>query len=210
MTIQNSLLAGGDSDGVQSGVGVNIIGNEFRDILDGRAEPHGPIQLLGARGSVIRGNWLHNTRRRHRRLRRRRRGADRGQRDRPARPALGHRALLRQRLDDPPQHAAYGSCVSAPAVRDHRPQPQDADDPAGAGTVVVDNIATEITLNNGSAVGERHHNWSAGAPPAGRLDRRAAVRGRREPERYAGLRARVGLAGQGRRRPTATTPGIAP
>ena len=60
MTIQNSLLAGGDSDGVQSGVGVNIINNEFRDILEDGPNHTDSIQLLGARGSVIRGNWLHN------------------------------------------------------------------------------------------------------------------------------------------------------
>ena len=31
-------------------------------------------------------------------------------------------------------------------------------DPAGTGTVVVDNVATGISVQNGSSVGERHHN----------------------------------------------------
>ena len=41
VTISNSLLAGGDSDGVQSGIGVNVVNNEFRDIREaGGQQPH--------------------------------------------------------------------------------------------------------------------------------------------------------------------------
>ncbi|HEX5926801.1 MAG TPA: right-handed parallel beta-helix repeat-containing protein, partial [Baekduia sp.] len=64
VTISNSLFANGNADGIQTGVGVNIINNEFRNIHE-----NGPndtahtdaIQLLGAAGSVVRGNYIHNT-----------------------------------------------------------------------------------------------------------------------------------------------------
>ena len=62
MTIANSLLAGGDTDGVQSGVGVNVVNNEFRDIKEAGGTNHTDnVQLLGAAGSIIRGNWVHTS-----------------------------------------------------------------------------------------------------------------------------------------------------
>ena len=65
VTIRNSVLRGGDSDGVFTGVGVNVIGNEFADICESGpnhtdmiqfAKPANPSQ--GA-GGVIRGNYFH-------------------------------------------------------------------------------------------------------------------------------------------------------
>ncbi len=62
VTIANSLLAGGDTDGVQSGVGVNVVNNEFRDIKEAGGTNHTDnVQLLGAAGSIIRGNWVHTS-----------------------------------------------------------------------------------------------------------------------------------------------------
>jgi hypothetical protein len=62
VTIQNSLMNGGSTDGVQSGVGVNIINNEFTNIREGSCSAchTDAIQLIDAPGSVVRGNWLHN------------------------------------------------------------------------------------------------------------------------------------------------------
>jgi hypothetical protein len=61
VTVSNSVFAGGDSDGIQTGVGMNIIHNEFRDILESGPNHTDNIQLIGAAGSVVRGNWVHNT-----------------------------------------------------------------------------------------------------------------------------------------------------
>ena len=62
VTIANSLFSGGDSDGVQSGVGVTIVNNEFRDILGTGGSNHtDAIQLIGAPNSVVRGNYIHNS-----------------------------------------------------------------------------------------------------------------------------------------------------
>ncbi len=69
VTVRNSLFKGGHKDGIQSGVGVNIINNEFDDIAEHGAvctgwwdtSPHSdPIQLIGATGSIVRGNYIHN------------------------------------------------------------------------------------------------------------------------------------------------------
>ncbi len=68
VTIQNSLFKGGNKDGIQTGIGVNVINNEFDDIGEHGARcgdyndtPHtDSIQLLGANRSVIRGNYFHN------------------------------------------------------------------------------------------------------------------------------------------------------
>jgi hypothetical protein len=67
VTIQNSLFEGGNKDGIQGSAGVQIIGNEFSDIgahgavcASNSEAPHtDALQLTGATGSVVRGNWLH-------------------------------------------------------------------------------------------------------------------------------------------------------
>jgi hypothetical protein len=61
VTIRDSLFAGGDADGIQTGVGVEIVDNEFRDILEKGPNHTDAIQLIGARGSVIRGNYIHDS-----------------------------------------------------------------------------------------------------------------------------------------------------
>jgi hypothetical protein len=66
VTIRNSLLWGGDSDGVFTDVGVNVIGNEFADICENGPNHTDMIQFAdpgdpsgGATGAVIRGNYFH-------------------------------------------------------------------------------------------------------------------------------------------------------
>jgi hypothetical protein len=62
VTISHSLFAGGDADGIQSGVGVRIIDNEFRDILGHGGPNHtDAIQLLGAPHAVVLRNYIHNS-----------------------------------------------------------------------------------------------------------------------------------------------------
>jgi len=61
VTIANSLFQGGDADGVRpDGDSVQVIGNEFADIVDKGANHADPIQFYGAKRAVIRGNYFHN------------------------------------------------------------------------------------------------------------------------------------------------------
>src|SRR3954454_21876647 len=61
VTIANSLFQGGDSDGVRpDGDSVQVLGNEFGDIVDKGANHADPIQFYGAERAVIRGNYFHN------------------------------------------------------------------------------------------------------------------------------------------------------
>jgi hypothetical protein len=162
VTVQNSLLSGGDSDGIQAGTGLNVINNEFRDLLEKGSNHTDAIQLLGAPGTVIRGNYIHNT-------------------------ATGivaydgvRNATIEDNVVDLTQAGAgrpwgielysdSGSTIQHNTVRygtgcsfsqpcgmialDRKP-----DDPAGAGTVVTDNIATEIAIQNGSVAARRSNN----------------------------------------------------
>jgi hypothetical protein len=62
VTLQNSTLNGCSTDGVQAGAGINILNNEFTNIREGSCSAchTDAIQLIGAPGSVVTGNWLHN------------------------------------------------------------------------------------------------------------------------------------------------------
>jgi hypothetical protein len=62
VTVANSLFQGGDSDGVRPDAdSVQVIGNEFADIVDKGANHADPIQFYGAKRAVIRGNYFHNS-----------------------------------------------------------------------------------------------------------------------------------------------------
>jgi hypothetical protein len=64
VTIQNSLMDGGNTDGVQTGVGVTILNNEIRNIHEKSSSDCAHtdvIQLIGAKGSVVRGNYIHHS-----------------------------------------------------------------------------------------------------------------------------------------------------
>ena len=159
VTISASVFENGNADGIQTGVGVNIIGNEFRNIRE-----NGPndtahtdaIQLIGAAGSVVRGNYIHHS-------------AD----GIVAYDGISN-ALIENNVVDLVNgrwgielYADNGStirrntlvyntgCAYAPCgviVLDHK-----STDPAGKGTIVQDNVATQISLNNGSTVAKRDH-----------------------------------------------------
>jgi hypothetical protein len=68
VTIQNSIFRDGDADGIQSGVGVNILNNEFYNLIDrdcvwpsSRDCNHtDTMQLIGADASVVDGNYVHD------------------------------------------------------------------------------------------------------------------------------------------------------
>jgi hypothetical protein len=63
ITIRRSTFGpGGDADGIQTGGrGVRILDNEFVGIHESGGVHTDPIQLYGSRDTVIRGNWIHDT-----------------------------------------------------------------------------------------------------------------------------------------------------
>jgi hypothetical protein len=162
VTIANSLFAGGDSDGIQSGVGVTIVDNEFRDILSTGGSNHtDAIQLIGARNAVVRGNYIHNS-----------------ESGIVAYDGLDH-ALIEDNAIDLTQVTArrpwaielYSDVGSV--VRHNTLKAGDCDyglpcgtldinrkdgSPAGYETQVYDNVAAWILAENGSTLAPPHHN----------------------------------------------------
>jgi hypothetical protein len=199
VTVQNSKLFGGSSDGVQAGAGVNIINNEFYNIKEGTcADCHtDAIQLIGAKGSVVRGNYIHDT-------------------------ASGivaydgiQSALIEDNVIDLPNRpwaielyadensivrhntATYGTtCVyNLPCgliAIDRKSQ-----DPAGRGTRVYDNIATRIDINNGSTVAERHHNLLRQGATGTDMSGAPTYSGGSAPTSYNGFTLSAGSLGKG-------------
>jgi hypothetical protein len=169
VTIQNSLLAGGDSDGVQTGVGVNIINNEFRDILQGGSNHTDAIQLLGAAGSVIRGNYIHHSATGIVAYD----GLTRATIERNVVQLPGRRPWGIELYSDDSSIVrhntlAHGSCdfnLPCGIISITRKSQDDA----GHGTVVIDNIATQISVQSGSTIAERHHNLLRQGAQAGDL-----------------------------------------
>jgi hypothetical protein len=63
ITVQNSLFQGGNADGIQAGTGLNILNNRFIRIRDDHGDPTlhtDSIQLIGAKGAIVRGNYLYD------------------------------------------------------------------------------------------------------------------------------------------------------
>ena len=58
VTVKNSTMIGGDSDGVHTGVGVNVLNNTMRDICGGGYNHADFIQFEGAVGGRIAGNLI--------------------------------------------------------------------------------------------------------------------------------------------------------
>lgn len=64
VTIQDSLFAGGNTDGIQAGTGFTALRNEFRNINEKSANDCAhtdAVQLLGADRAVLRGNYIHHS-----------------------------------------------------------------------------------------------------------------------------------------------------
>jgi hypothetical protein len=64
VTIENSHFGGGGcADGIQDGAaGIQIIGNEFEDLVQGSCNEHvDPIQLWGADNALVEDNFIHDT-----------------------------------------------------------------------------------------------------------------------------------------------------
>ena len=194
VTVQSSLLAGGDSDGIQTGVGVNIIANEFRDILENGPNHTDAIQVLGARGVLVRANYIHNS----------------------STGIVAYDGISASLIEDnvialprrPWGIELYsddgsvvrhntllsGSCdfnLRCGAISMGRKSSDDA----GRGTAVIDNIATEINAESGSSLGARHHNLVQRGAVGGDLSGSPRFVGGAVPAGYAGYALAAGSPG---------------
>jgi hypothetical protein len=162
VTVQNSLFAGGDADGIQTGCGLNILNNEFRDISQSGANHTDNIQMVGSSGTVIRGNWIHSTYA----------ATTQGI---TAFDSVDHAVIEDNVVDihrfagielysDDGSIVRHNTLVYYPAgcygnlpcgrIDINRKSVDDA----GMNTVVQDNVATAITVQNGSTLAKRDHN----------------------------------------------------
>lgn len=194
VTIQNSVFDGGSSDGVQSGTAVNIINNEFKNIREGScSDCHtDAIQFYGGpfTGSVIRGNYFYNNSTHITSFGPSVQGVliednviDAGPAGRPwciewysdVGSTIRHNTCLYR------ANCAYGlACGQIDLNRK-------SNEPAGRGTVVVDNIATSINGANGSTWAERHHNLVRSGAVSGDLTGSPSYTGGSLPSTWVGF-----------------------
>ena len=195
VTVRDSLLAGGDADGIQTGAGMAIVGNEFRHILQ-----HGPnhtdaIQLLGAPGTLVRGNYIHDS------------SSGIVAYDGLAGAVIEDNVIdLADRRWGIELYSDEGSTVRHNTLP-YRPCADDGCGwiditrkpalPAGAATVVVDNVATGISIANGSTLAAHHHNLVRGRAKSADSVGVPAFVGGRTPADYRGFRLVAGSPGTG-------------
>ncbi|MCB9653231.1 MAG: right-handed parallel beta-helix repeat-containing protein [Deltaproteobacteria bacterium] len=199
VTIQNSTMDGGSADGVQTGVGVNIIGNVFKNIREGAcSDCHtDAIQLLGATGTVIQGNYLYSVAS----------GIvaydgvarvtiENNVIDTGGRPwgielysddgsIVRHNTLLYRANCD------YNLACGTISL-DHK-----SSDPAGRGTVIVDNIATSIDVSSGSTYAQLSNNLIRVGAPSGNISGTPTYVGGSTPTTFAEFELAAGSLGKG-------------
>lgn len=204
ITIRRSEFRGGMSDGIQNGSnGTRIIGNTFHDLV-----PGGPggvhtdaIQLYGSRNTVIKRNLFYNY---------------------PAGimapDGADHEVIVDNVFRGDRGNYPYaimiwsdqGSVIRHNTLADGDCQfnlpcgilsiGSKAGMPAGRGTIVRDNILSEISIGSGSAtLGKRSHNLIAHAPASGHKDIRGKPRyvGGRNPKTFRDHALRRGSPGRG-------------
>ena len=170
VTIRSSLLRGGDSDGVFTDVGVNVIGNEFADICESGPNHTDMIQFAdpgdpagGAMRAVVRGNYFH--------------AGSCGTQTLASYDSGTRYALIEHNVVDTRRpwgielYSDEGSVVRHNTVRWY-PDSQcifngtecgaiditrKSSDPPGRGTQVYDNVAV-VGVQNGSTVARNDHN----------------------------------------------------
>ncbi|MDX6716227.1 MAG: hypothetical protein QOH30_2785 [Baekduia sp.] len=202
VTVMNSVLSGGNSDGIQTGVGMNIINNEFSNIKEtGPSDPahSDAMQLIGATGVLVRGNYVHDT-----------------ASGIVAYDGIDH-ATIEDNVVDIARTAGIelysdnGSTVRHNTVV-YRPTGcyagnvpcgfidinRKSADPAGSGTTVIDNITSGVTLENGSTVATRNHNMVRQGVASGDFTGTPAYVGGAHPTVATGFRLTAGSPGHGR------------
>lgn len=200
VTIRACEMRGGSTDGVQAEGGVNVIGCRFIDLV-----PNGPnhtdnIQLVhGAKGSVIRGNLIQADAKTQ--------GITAYQG--PERAVIEYNVVDIRRFAGIELFSDDGSVVRHNTVVHHPPGCDGGSECGGIditrllhqepsrGTVVVDNIATYISVKNGSTLAERHHNMVRRYRHPADLLGNPVFAGGASPSSYAGFALVPGSPGEG-------------
>lgn len=160
VTIKNSLLDGGNTDGIQAGTGLTVLNNEFRNIAEKSSSDCAhtdAIQLIGAKGAVVRGNYIHNTADGIVAYD----GIDSAIIESNVIDLVNGRygielysdngSIIRHNTLKYGTGCEYVACGQI--ILDHK-----SADPAGTGTVIENNIATDISMNNGSTASVNRNN----------------------------------------------------
>lgn len=199
VTVQNSLFRGGNADGIQAGTGLNILNNRFIDIAEhGYDELHtDAIQLIFAKGAIVRGNYIHRT----------------------ASGIVAYDGIDSAIIEDNVVDIANGrwgielyadkgsivrhntllyrtTCAYAPCghiILSRKPK-----DPAGVGTIIENNIATVITMSNGSKAAINRNNMLVGGATIHNFVGKPTYKGGAAPATYAGFELAAGSMGKGR------------
>lgn len=198
VVIQNSVFSGGNADGVRADAnGVQILGNEFFGLQDEEPFHTDPIQIYGGTHITIRGNYFHDNHVSAGIMM-----ADGGDHnvveDNVFAPG-GYTWGITWASDDSSviRHNTfvYGDCefdqhcgilnITAKA-----------EDDEGFGTVVQDNILTDLGLDR-ATLGQRDHNLMPTTPPTGDLQGVPVFVGGDHPTTYAGYRLAAGSPGKG-------------
>jgi hypothetical protein len=199
VTVQNSLLRGGNTDGVNAGSPLTILNNEFDNITEKSSNDCAhtdPIQLYGGHHMIIRGNYIHDS-------------ADGivaydGTHDNLIENNVIELVSGRWGLElysdknSIVRHntLVYGTgCAYAPCgylVLDHK-----SSDPAGSGTIIENNIATTVDLNNGSTASVNTKNMLRSGASGTNFNGIPVFVGGSAPTTWAGFKLAAGSPGIG-------------
>jgi hypothetical protein len=187
VTIRDSLFRGGSSDGIQTGVGVNIFDYEFDDIQEnGHPTAHtDSIQLLGAYGTVVRGNYVHDG------------VTGIVAYDQVAGVTIENNVVT---TDSRPEgielYSDVDSVIQHNTVEGSIYLDRKLANPVGTGTIVKDNIATSVTKVNGSSTAEQTNNLLASGAGAGDISGTPTYVGGSNPTSYNGYALAGGSLGK--------------
>jgi hypothetical protein len=197
VTISNSLFADGDSDGIQTGVGVNIIHNEFRNILEDGPNHTDNIQLIDAPGAVVRGNWIHQTRSGSTQAITAFNGLDHGviEDNVVDMSWSGSRPWGIELQQDNGSIVRHNTLVYSAGCAFNLPCGLIAIRAQSSGTTVVDNIATRVDVDS-STLAARHHNMLRQSAGSGDTTGTPAYSGGASPTTYDGFRLAAGSPGK--------------
>jgi hypothetical protein len=204
VTIQNSLLQGGDSDGVHTGVALNVINNEFADICQGVDVNHtDEMQFEGSIGGVVRGNYFHGT------------ACSENQAltsfdsgtvgvliednviDSPRPWGLEYysdkNSIIRHNtiVYHPDAQCEYNNLECGQIDIEHKPV-----NPPTSGTQIYDNLVTSINLSDATGVRNDHNMYRSGAP-SGNTTGTPIYVGGSNPTTYAGFALASNSPGKG-------------
>jgi hypothetical protein len=199
VTIQNSLMDGGNTDGIQAGTGFTALNNEFRNIHEKDAldcAHTDTIQLIGAKGSVLRGNYIHHSADGIVAYD----GVDSAIIENNVIDLVNGRYGIELYTDNGSiirnNTLKYGTgCAYVPCgqiVLDRK-----MSDPPGSGTIIENNIASGIDLNGGSTAAVNRNNMMRSGATGSNFSGTPAYVGGGSPTTYNGFKLANGSPGRG-------------